>query len=298
MKFFKSRLFAALSLAASIGLAALGNPAGGLVVFLCTSMLALGASQAFEYRLGVQTFTSSELFLQYMQKNYGSANFSQWQSIRKQFYSYVAYPTAGISSLNFFTYAQGSAATGTNAQYTNMPKAGSFGQQFLLLKSIQTAYFIAGIKDLFADAPSTVTAVDTANPAADFTAGLFQAGHMLVTIGAKPYIEVPKPFLYAPPADGQTMLASAVGFTSSLSTGAPNTLLTAQSGCAYADLNRDQQSRYIVDPNILFEAEQQFSVTVDWQSGLIPLISTGIFTSNTTLYLGVIFDGILFRPVQ
>ena len=245
-----------------------------------------------------QTFTSSEQFLQYMQANYGSANFSQWQSIRKQFYSYQAYPTAGTNSLNFFGYAQGSAATGTNAQYTNMPKAGSFGQQFLLLKSIQTQYYFSANKDLFTAGATANAGVDTKNPAADFTAGFFQAGHFLLTIGAKPYIEIPKPFFYAPPADGETVLASGVGLNFTLATGAPNTLATAQSGIAYADLNRNQNNRYIVDPNILFEAEQQFSVVIDFQSGLIPAIATNIITSNTTLYVGVILDGILFRPVQ
>ena len=63
-------------------------------------------------------------------------------------------------------------------------------------------------------------------------------------------------------------------------------------------MNRNQNNRYIVDPNILFEAEQQFSVVIDFQSGLIPAIATNIITSNTTLYVGVILDGILFRPVQ
>ena len=242
-----------------------------------------------------QTFTSSEQFLQYMQSNYGSANFSQWQSVRKQFYSFVNYPSAGANVLNFFGFAQGGTAA-QNQQYTNMPKAGSFGQQFMLLKSIQTAYYISTKVDQFACPSTTQVAVDTKNPAADFTSGLFQAGHFLLTIGSKPYVEFPKPFLYAPPADGETMLAAGVGGTFTLTTGTPNTLTTAQSGVAYADLNRNQNARYLVDPNILFEAEQQFSVVVDFQSGLVPIINTNLFSTN--LYVGVIFDGILFRPVQ
>ena len=239
-----------------------------------------------------QTFTSSEQFLQYMQQNYGSANFSQWQSVRKQFYSFLQYPAAGITTLNFFGFAQGGAAA-QNQQYTNMPKAGSFGQQFLLLKSIQTAYYISAKTDLFACPLVSSAASDTTNPTAEFTSGFFQAGHMTLSIGAKPYVEVPKPFMYCPPADGETMLASVVG-------GIYNNVTTARSYGAYADLNRDQQNRYLVDPNILFEAEQQFAVTIDYQSGLIPLIATTTYEANalSTLYVGVILDGILFRPVQ
>jgi len=174
-----------------------------------------------------------------------------------------------------------------------MPKAGSFGQQFLLLKSIQTAYYISAKTDLFACPLVSTAASDTTNPAAEFTAGFFQAGHMTLTIGAKPYVEVPKPFMYCPPADGETMLASAVG-------GIYNNVTTGRSYAAYADLNRDQQNRYLVDPNILFEAEQQFAVTIDFQSGLIPLIATATYEASTvsTIYVGVILDGILFRPVQ
>jgi hypothetical protein len=284
MKF--ARLFAAASILAAVLAAVTLGWQAGAVVYLACSMIAMGPT--LSGTLGAQTFTSSEQFLQYMQANYGSANFSQWQSIRKQFYSLINYPAAGANVLNFFGYAQGGAAA-QNQQYTNMPKAGSFGQQFLLLKSIQCVYYVSTAKNMLANPLTGGAAVDANNPAADFMHGLFQAGHFVLSIGAKPYVEIPKPFLYAPPADGETMNVSALG-------GIFNNVTTGRTYTAHADLNRDQQARYLVDPNILFEAEQQFQVTIDYPSGLIPIICSNLFTTN--LFLGVILDGILFRPVQ
>lgn len=295
MRIFTTRLFAAFALTVTLILALTSGWQAALLVFLSCTLLAHG--NTISYSLGAQTFTSSEQFLQYMQATYGSANFSQWQSIRKQFYSFLNYPQAGTNQLNFFGFSvSGTAAQ--NQQYTNMPKAGSFGQQFMLLKSIQCVYYVATDVNLI-DCPATANVfVDTKNPAADLTAGFFQAGHFLLSIGAKPYVEFPKPFLYAPPADGQTSdVVSAVGFNFTLTDASPGvTLTTGQTGVAYGDLNRNSQSRYLVDPNILIEAEQQFAVTIDFPSGLIPLIATNVLTNN--LYVGVILDGILFRPVQ
>jgi hypothetical protein len=241
------------------------------------------------------TISNSEQFLQYLQATYGSADFSQWQSMRQQFYSFVQYPAAGANTLQFFGFATGGTA-GTNQQYTNMPKAGSFGQQMLLLKSIQCAYYVSTAQNMIAAPLSAGSPVDANNPSADFIAGLFQAGYFELDIGNKPYVQIPKPFLYAPPADGETVNVAALGDSFTLTAGSPNTLLQFDSLVAHADLNRNQQNRYLVDPNILMEAEQQFSAVINYPQGLIPIIASNIFTNN--LYVGVILDGILFRPVQ
>lgn len=238
-----------------------------------------------------QTFTNSEMVLQYLQSTYGSANYSQWQSLRKQFYSFVNYPSAGANQFNFFGYAV-SGAAGQNKQYTNMPKAGSFGQQHFLLKSIQCVYYYSTAVDSFAMA----TALDTQNTAADFLHGFAQAGVLQMSIGAKLYAQIPRPFLYCPPADGETTTVDAKALTFTLTEGTPNVMNAVSMLVSHADLNRNTNNRYLVDPGILIEAEQAFNVEIDYPSGAIPIIASGKVTTN--LFVGVILDGVLFRPVQ
>jgi len=238
-----------------------------------------------------QTFTNSEQVLQYLQKTYGSANYSQWQSLRKQFYSFTQYPAAGATQLNLFGYAV-SGAAGQNRQYTNMPKAGSFGQQHFLLKSISCVYYINTAQSLL----SLATPVDTSNVGADFLHGFAQAGVLTFNIGSKAYAQIPRPFLYAPPADGEIHNAVGEQIIFTLTEGTPNTLLTASSLVTSADLNRDSANSYVVDPGILIEAEQAFDLQIQYPSGAIPLIASGKLTTN--FYVGVILDGVLFRPVQ
>lgn len=238
-----------------------------------------------------QTFTNSELFLQYMQGKYGSANFNQWQSLRKQFYCFLQYTAAGLTQYNFFGFATGGTA-GTNKQYTNMPKAGSFGQQHFLLKSIACTYYLSTAQSIITNA----SAADTANPAADFIMGFAQAGMLQFNIGGKSYAQIPRPFLYAPPADGEITNVDAKDLTFTLTEGTPNVMNAVQMLVSSADLNRNMNNRYLVDPNILIEAEQSFECIINYPSGVIPLIASGKLTTN--FYIGVILDGILFRPVQ
>jgi hypothetical protein len=238
-----------------------------------------------------QTFTNSEQVLQYLQKNYGSANYSSWQSLRKQFYSFVQYTAAGLNQYNFFGFAVTGAA-GQNKQFTNMPKAGSFGQNHFLLKSIQCSYYLHAAVDTW----TVASALDVNNAAADFLHGFAQAGVFQLTIGSKQYAQIPRPFLYCPPADGSVQNVDAKHIDFTLTEATPNTMNVVEMLVSHADLNRNASNRYLVDPSILIEAEQAFTAEIDYPSGVIPLISTGKLTTN--FYIGVIFDGILFRPVQ
>lgn len=237
-----------------------------------------------------KTFTNSERFLAYMQERYGSANFSKWQQIRKQYYSYVLYPQAGSTVLNFFGFGlNGSGVQGR--QFTNMPKAGSFGQVHFLLKQIRCK-----LLQLDSSLTVTTTATDAANPAADFVHGFIQAGVLEFSVGDKSYLELPRPFLYAPPADGQVDVV-AQNLTMTLTEGTPNTQTDTVIGVPNATLSRRAEAGYLVDPNILIEAEQSFAVKISYPSGAIPVIGTTPYTA-TNFAVGVSFDGILFRPVQ
>lgn len=227
-----------------------------------------------------KTFTNSEKFLAYMQERYGSANFSKWQQIRTQFYSYQLYPLLGATQFNFFGFGlNGSGVQGR--QFTNMPKANSFGQVHFLLKQIRCKLLL-----LNAQLPVAGAVTDATNPAAEITHGFAQAGVLNLTIGDKKYLELPRPFLYAPPADGQTEVS------------ASNTVVAASTPRATLTHRRD--GGYLVDPNILIEAEQAFDLQINYPSGAVPIIATTAWdqTEGTQLAIGVSFDGILFRPVQ
>lgn len=238
-----------------------------------------------------QTFTNSELFLQYMQGKYGSANFNNWQSVRKRFYSFLNYGANGSTQYNFFGFAV-SGTAGQNSQYTNMPKAGSFGQQHFLLKSIATDYYIKDDQNTL----TLATAVDTSNVSAEFIMGFAQAGMLELDIGGKAYAQIPRPFLYCPPANGVVTETDVKALTFTLTEGTPNVMNAVDMFGTSADLNRNQNSAYLVDPNILIEAEQSFMVSINYPKGAIPLIASGKLTEN--FYIGVILEGILFRPVQ
>lgn len=237
-----------------------------------------------------QTFTSSEKFLAYMQQRYGSANFSKWQQIRKQYYSYLLYPQAGSTQLNFFGFGlNGSGVQGR--QFTNMPKAGSFGQVHFLLKQIRCKILM-----LDATLAPLTASTDVVNPIADFLYGFIQAGVLEFSIGDKKYLELPRPFLYAPPADGQYEVESP-SLTYTLTDGTPNTQLATYLGMPTATLSRRAEAGYLVDPNILIEAEQSFEMKIGFPSGAVPIIGTTPYTA-TNFAVGVSLDGVLFRPVQ
>lgn len=237
----------------------------------------------------MRTFFSSKQAIQYLQGKYGSADYSNLQSLRYTFYSYVLYGTAGASTYTFFGDALGT--NSTNRQITNMPKAGSFGQLHFLLKQIRCKYFIT---DPEAD---SWDGTDAETLYSDFVNGLFQAGYFDFQIQAKSYVQFPKPFLYAGGGDGRDQLHTAGIEALTLSEGTPNVLDTYRSCSPHATLTTAKCNKYLVDPNILIEAEQNFSVNINYPSGALAPIATGII-SATNFYIGVELDGIILRPVQ
>lgn len=241
---------------------------------------------------GTQTFpsgpTQSQRILQYLQSNQGTAQYSSWQTTRATFWSFLNYPAAGQNVFNFFGFATGGAAP-VNLQYTNMQNAGSLAQQFLLIKAIKTNYYLSTAKNLLSAPLNAGAAVDANNPAADFLYGFCQAGYLELDIGAKPFIQIPRPFLYAPPANGSSALT--VGFGQTIAGGGQVDTLIAN-----ADLNRNKNGIFLTDPSIFLEAQQAFSVKIGYDSGAIPLISSNNYTTN--FFIGVALDGILYRPLQ
>lgn len=237
-----------------------------------------------------QTFFSSDSAIRYLAKNYGSADYQNWQAIPWQFYSYVSYGTAGASTYTFFADAVGT--NSTNRQLTNMPKAGSFGQQHFLMKRLRTSYFVPNPEQ------DSWNGTDAETLYSDFVNGLFQAGYLNFDIQNKSFIQLPKPFLYAGLDAGpdRTYYAGIEALT--LSEATPNTLLTYRSHSPFASLNSKDNQNYVVDPNILIEAEQNFSCSIDYPSGALAPVATGIIDGATAFYIGVILEGLILRPIQ
>jgi hypothetical protein len=230
---------------------------------------------------------NSQRSLQILQGKYGSADYSNWQSVRRRFYSFITYPEAGQAVLTFFGSALGQ--NGITLEQTNMPKAGSFGQVHFLLKSIATAIKINTW-------PLTAyDGTDASTLFSDFIMGFVQAGEMDFSINQRPFAQIPKPFLYAPPFHGSEQVFSAGVLN--LTAGTPVTVFIGPP--PYCTQTRNKDGIYQVDPNIMIEAEQQFSMSISFPSGLVPVLGTGV-TDDTTnpLKVGVILDGIEFRPLQ
>ncbi len=245
----------------------------------------------------VKTFdngmTKSQEIVEYLQRTYGSANFKQLQTLRQQFYSYVTYPVAGTPNLNFFGTALGNG--GETLQTTNLPKANSFGQVHFLLKSIQFQFHIGdpGINTWDASGLDANTLVS------DFLMGFMTAGFFSLKIQNRDFIQLPLPFQYLGFNGGSIKKLTAGVRQLTLTEASPNTYLTLTSSQPAAEVASKEKGAYQVDPNILIEAEQNFQCSISFPDGAVPVISTGIVVDATNpLKVGIIFDGIVFRPMQ
>ena len=243
----------------------------------------------------------SESIISAASQKFGVIDYTRWQAIRWQWYSYVTYPTAGASELNFFGQVAGQ--TGVTLQDTNLPKAGSFGQTHFQLKSISTDIQLGNNNvDGFTLANQVANTANPALPfdnfalASDFLNGFVQAGVLEFSVGARPFATIVKPFMYAPPPgspnDYDNSYANQI-------TAVPTTGTSQVVGLPWITQTKMRSNVYFVDPNILIEAEQQFNVKISYPSGALPVIASSVVNDSTNpLKIGVIFDGLLLRPVQ
>jgi hypothetical protein len=237
----------------------------------------------------------SESIISAASQKFGVIDYTRWQAIRWQWYSYLTYPTAGVGELNFFGQVAGQA--GVTLQDTNLPKAGSFGQTHFQLKSISTDIQIA-VNDEDGFTRANQATLDTRALASDYLLGFIQAGVLQFSVGARPFATIPKPFQYAPPPGSTLDLANS--YANQISA-APNPAAAATNvtGLPWITQTKMRSNVYFVDPNILIEAEQQFSVKLSYPSGSVPVLASAVANDSTNpLKVGVIFDGLLLRPVQ
>lgn len=232
----------------------------------------------------VQTFTSDNAALQALQAQYGSVDASQVQSRRRQYYSFVTYPLLGQSVFNFFSIPVGQ----SNRQLTNIQQGGNLDNPFLV-KAIRTSFFIGSIN------LNAWAGTDASTLYSDLVNGFFQAGFLKFIIGSKEWLYLPAPFLYAPPAygDPRNLSAGMQAFVQATGIGITS--------FPYARLNHRKDQAYLLQPSPLINENQNFRITIEYPSGLIPIIATGVVgnsTASNTLSIGVELDGIEIRPVQ
>jgi hypothetical protein len=180
-------------------------------------------------------------------------------------------------------------------QDTNLPKAGSFGQTHFQLKSISTDIQLL-VNDVDGFTLANQATLDTRALASDYLNGFVQAGVLEFSVGARPFATIPKPFQYAPPPgnplDYNNSYANQIGAVPTAS----NPVVV---GLPWTTQTKRRDNVYFVDPNILIEAEQQFNVKLSYPSGFVPIIANNVVNDSTNpLKIGVIFDGLLLRPVQ
>lgn len=237
----------------------------------------------------------SESIISAASQRFGVIDYSRWQAIRWQWYSYVTYNEAGVGELNFFGQVAGQ--SGVTLQDTNLPKAGSFGQTHFQLKSISTDIQIA-TNNVDTFTRSNQATLDTQAFASDYLAGFVQAGVLQFSVGARPFATIPKPFQYAPPPGSPLDLENT--YVNQISA-APNPAVGAAGvvGVPWVTQTKMRSNVYFVDPNILIEAEQQFNVKISFPSGNVPILATNVVDDTTNpVKIGVILDGLLLRPVQ
>jgi hypothetical protein len=237
----------------------------------------------------------SESIISAASQKFGVIDYSRWQAIRWQWYSYITYPSAGATELNFFGQVAGQA--GVTLQDTNLPKAGSFGQTHFQLKSISTDIQIAS-NDVDGFTRANQATLDTRALASDFLGGFVQAGVLRFSVGARPFATIVKPFQYAPPPgsplDYDNTYVNQISAAPVPAAGAAQVV-----GVPWITQTKMRSNVYFVDPNILIEAEQQFNVSLQFPSGIVPVLATNVVNDSTNpLKVGVILDGLLLRPVQ
>jgi hypothetical protein len=215
-------------------------------------------------------------YLAQLQQMYGSFDPNKVQTRRRSYYSFVPYPTAGQSSFSFFGQTIGT----SNRQLTNIQRSGHLDNP-LIVKALRTRYFITGQNN------NTWAGTDASTLFSDIVNGLFTAGVLRLIISSKEWFQIPTPFLYAPAAYGIPELYTAGTQGANISRGP-----YAYPGAEGKD------ATYLVDPQFLIGSDQNFMVTIEYPSGLVPVIGTGVVTSGTVLYIGIEFDGIEIRPLQ
>lgn len=220
----------------------------------------------------------------------GTADYNSWQYMHRRWYYKQSYPTAGASSLTFFSNPAG--VGGATIDTTNIPQSNGFGNQYVIIHNIECNFYIK-TWDILAWAGTDVSTL-----VSDLLAGFPWGGVLQLSIGNRLYAQTPMPMLYMPPGNGQAQLYDRGLETLTLTEGTPNLIATSISAAPYAEFE-GWENIYELDPYIGLIPRENFQLTIDFPTGLIPIIGTTIANDSTNpFYFVVTLDTITFRALQ
>lgn len=235
--------------------------------------------------------TSSRQVLAQLQQTYGAVRYTDQQMLRYRYYSRVQYPAAGASELNFFGTNQGQSTT----LLTNAEMGGGLGNFSFLISNISFDFWVQN--PATTDQPQTYTA-DTTAIYSDLVHGFAQAGVYTLTVGNVTWDQAPLPFLTRPPSNGRGRCELSQGaFAFSQAGLSPFGVTGSQNVLAYADLNRRAHRRGNLQNPLFLAPQQNFTMTLGYPSGVLPIIATSVVTGSAVLYVEAIIDGWKFTPV-
>ncbi len=243
----------------------------------------------------LSTQVSDQAVLGLLVDKIGSANWSQWQAQRFQYYDFVRVPNTAASTaqLSFFSNALGSqdptSATAKTLEQTNLVKPNTFGQVYFVIQQLRTVLrplvkarqnaTVAARTDYCFDQLIMSTKLRQA----------FSTGVLNLVIGQKSYFDVNQPWRTCPPGFGLGTDTLVVPFDRA----------TKAAGNAYLAQSNALQDVYAMTPPQLIEPEQTFQCTLDFYDLGVDFHNVFVAAAqNANVEAGVIFDGYLFRPVQ
>lgn len=237
--------------------------------------------------------TTASNVLAAFQAQYGAVRYSSQQMSRYPYYSYVAYPAAGASSLGFF----GQNMSQATPSLCNVEQTGTLGNYSFLLQSIAFDAFLY-IPTVASNQPSAYT-TDALAPYADIVHGFTQGGYFEFTVGNTLWDQIPLPFMFSPPGMGRSRVEASMGSFAFAQAGmSPFAVTGSQASLCYADLERRALRRRNFSNPIFLAPQQTFSAALQYDFGPIPEIATSVLTGGAVLYVGCIFDGWKFSPVS
>lgn len=230
--------------------------------------------------------------LQTLQRRYGSADWTRWESQRWQFYDYIRYPAAGTTQLRFFSIALGGtdpvSTLAKTLEQTNLSKGASFGQVYFIIQQIRThAFFLPKSRQNATIAADADVIYTTMSDAMSKFNELMRDGVLNISILAKKYFDIERPLVTAPPGFGLTIYQHASSF-----------LAAFPRAGIWATQNPNASSVYDCNPPQVVEPEQSFEVTLDYPNSLSPVFTGLVDSVDPRIDIGVIFDGYIVRPAQ
>ncbi len=238
--------------------------------------------------------TDSSDVLSWLNQTQGAVRYSAQQMLRWKYYSYINYPAAGAAANGFFASSQSS----VGLQFTNLETPGAFGNYSFLVTGIGFDVQLY-IPTVASNQPSSYT-TDALAPYADIVHGLTQGGVATLTTAQTTWWQIALPFMTCPPANGQTRtVISQGGFAFTQSGLTPFGVTGGQASLCYANLERRANRRFNFQNPIFFAPNQSFQASLNYPSGLIPVISTSVINNSTAfIRIGCILDGWKFTPVS